>query len=449
MACMILGSMAGWIGFAHAATMDMLFSATLCAAMILLGSWFWRKNTKDLYWFFALLGLATLAKGPVAVVLAGVVALAYIILFREWSSIPKLLLSPGILIWGVVALPWYVFCYRQNGFAFIDEFIIKHNFGRFTSTALGHGQPIWYFIPVLIAELFPWSLLLLLPVIELFRSGSHAMWRNRQKAFLFLWFSLTFVFFSLSQNKLPGYILPVLPPLALWIAMIIEGENAESEERKVSVDSLEATALQRMSVWLIGSGALLLVVIPFVIPLLPFAVISGVRQAVSGIAGHYWSAVTHGPLPVPAMFLVLAPAGFAIFKLMRRDLIEAIFFTMVGAALSIALLVEFVAPEINRVASVRTIAQRMQALNIDGSEVAMSGLNRNQSLGLAFYLNHELPEWNERSIPEAIGYVIAKDDVRVLDAQMMVLFPGQHLRLWVLPKTQFDIQLDKPPGKSL
>src|SRR6266404_2360275 len=75
-ACVLLGSTLGWIGFAHAAVTDMLFAAALGTDLVLLASWFWNKEEQTLWAFYAVLGLATLAKGPVAVVLAGLIALA-------------------------------------------------------------------------------------------------------------------------------------------------------------------------------------------------------------------------------------------------------------------------------------------------------------------------------------------------------------------------------------
>ena len=104
--CIMLGSTVGWIAFAHAAVTDMLFAATLDASLLLLGVWLWRKQEQYLYGFFVLLALATLAKGPVAVLLAGIIALAYVVTFREWKTLWHTIYSPGLSFFIVLALPW-------------------------------------------------------------------------------------------------------------------------------------------------------------------------------------------------------------------------------------------------------------------------------------------------------------------------------------------------------
>jgi len=168
LATIFLASSLGWIGFARAAAMDMLFAATIDLALLLLALWLWERKPLRLYGFYIFLGLATLAKGPLAVVLAGLVFLGYVATFRDWAALRTLLLSPALAVFFAVAGPWYALCYAVNGAPFVEEFILEHNLARLVSAAaLGHGQPAWFYIPVLIAGLFPWSPLLLLPLGEM------------------------------------------------------------------------------------------------------------------------------------------------------------------------------------------------------------------------------------------------------------------------------------------
>ena len=203
MACLLLASTPGWIGFGRAAAMDMLFSTTLGAALIFLAFWFWQEKGRHLYGFYLLLGVATLAKGPLAVGLIGMVALAYVATFREWQTLKRLLLSPGLVMFAAVALPWYVLCYARNGYPFIQEFFIKHNWERLTSAAsLGHPQPFWFYLPIVAAGIFPWTPLLLLPVVQVFGGGLRRILAHRQKAFLFYWVALPFAFFSFVKPRI-------------------------------------------------------------------------------------------------------------------------------------------------------------------------------------------------------------------------------------------------------
>jgi 4-amino-4-deoxy-L-arabinose transferase len=112
----------------------------------------------------------------------------------------------------VVATPWYVLVTLHNGKPFLEEFFWKHHFGRFLNNALEHGQPIWFYVPVLLASVFPWTpLLALLPTARFFR--------DRRVKFLAAWFAWGFLFFSISRNKLPGYLLPLLPPVAALLGI--------------------------------------------------------------------------------------------------------------------------------------------------------------------------------------------------------------------------------------
>lgn len=469
----LLGSTLGWIGFAHAASMDMLFSATLDGALILLGIWFWQKQKQYLYGFYVLLALATLAKGPVAVVLAGLIALAYVVTYRDWETLWRTIYSPALSFFFVLAAPWYVFCYQRNGLAFVEEFIIKHNLGRYTSTALGHPQPVWFYLPIIAAGLFPWAPMLLLPITELLtRAG--ALFADRRKTFLFYWAATIFVFFSLSKNKLPSYVLPALPPLTLWIALIIEhgkfGESMElgSQESEagsqkkgtargstalatgehataLQVQSAvsEATYLQRLAVWLIGASAVLLLSLPLVTAVLGDSLATGLRHALaSSNADHWWTPFRNGPVPPQAALLLLLPVGFGLFMLWRRNILEACLLVLVGVAMSMLGIVQYVSPAINRVASVRSVSQRLETLQIEANQLAIWQLHRNQSFGLSFYTGRLLPEWHPQDSPESISYVIAKDDARIADAQPMTLFIGQRLRLWALPPAQIEIHIE-------
>ena len=450
LAAIMLGSTLGWIGFAHAAVMDMLLAATLDGALLMLGMWFWHREEQHLYLFYVLLGLATLAKGPVAIVLAGMIALAYVVTYRDWKALRQTLLSRGVLLFAVVAVPWYALCYARNGQSFIQEFFVVHNLGRFTSLALGHGQPVWYFLPILAAGLFPWTPMLLLPLADLARSPK-ALFANRQRTFLFYWAFLTFLFFSLSQNKLPGYVLPILPPLTLWIALIIEGrasEGLELEGQEEEPVSEESAWLPRLAACLIGLSALLLLAVPLAVPLLGDVFVMGLRRALEASGGVHLAAWLKGPVPPAAWILLLIPIAFSLYKLWRMDVVEAAFLVLVGMALCMVGMVQYVSPAINRVASVRTVGQRLRALEIGGDQLAVVGLHRDHMLGLGFYMDHSLSEWNPKSSPSSISYVLAKDGERIEEGRSMILFPGPHLRLWVLPPAQFDVNVQVEPGGS-
>jgi 4-amino-4-deoxy-L-arabinose transferase-like glycosyltransferase len=199
--------------YGRAASMDMLLAAPVTAAIGLLA-----LRLLGIAGRFAvpaawlLMGVATLAKGPLGVLLPVLVVVAWAAVRRDSAALRVALLSPsGWLLFLLVAGPWYALVLHAQGWAFVDTFLLGHNLQRFTSTIHRHPGPVYYYLPVLFAGLFPWSGLL----VPAFREA-----RPRETAadlFVIVWLCAPLAFFSVAGSKLPGYIVPCLPPLALLI----------------------------------------------------------------------------------------------------------------------------------------------------------------------------------------------------------------------------------------
>jgi 4-amino-4-deoxy-L-arabinose transferase-like glycosyltransferase len=203
--------------YGQAASMDMLLAATVTASLGLAGL---RMLGLAGRWAIpaaaAFAGLATLAKGPLGLLLPGLVLGVYLLWTREWRWIREFLSPWSIAAFVVVAAPWYVAILLDQGQHFVDDFILGHNVQRFTSTVHNHPGPFWYYLPLLLAGLFPWSGLV---IPSLF--GLHPR-ESRPDLFVILWLGLPLVFFSLAGSKLPGYILPCVPPLAILMGRAAE-----------------------------------------------------------------------------------------------------------------------------------------------------------------------------------------------------------------------------------
>ncbi|HUN59588.1 MAG TPA: glycosyltransferase family 39 protein [Candidatus Binataceae bacterium] len=163
----------------------------------------------------AMLAFGTLAKGPVALLLAGAVALAWLTLegrIRDSLRIPWL---ACILIYLAIALPWFVVTAHRNP-DFLQFFIIHEHFHRYLANT-EHGWGPCFFIPVVIAGMWPWCYFAPLGTIELLRTDPIANKHSQLSAlrFLMLWFGIVFIFFSIPRSKLGEYILPAFPPLAI------------------------------------------------------------------------------------------------------------------------------------------------------------------------------------------------------------------------------------------
>ncbi len=467
--CLILATSAGYIGFSHAAAMDMLLTTTLGAALVFYCLWEWEGSRFGLAGFYTLLAVATLAKGPLAVALAGMVLLARLIHSRDlnrhsrdWGRLLRMIRHPAILCFFVVAVPWYALCYAANGYPFIEEFFIRHNLQRLTSGAvIGHPQPFWFYLPVLPAALFPWSPLLLLPLFALARQGIGDSIKSARVSLLFYWTLLPLLFFSLAENKLPGYLLPLLPPLSLWIATSIRParttpagitpehmaspdmvpeditqEHMSPEKETIAAPQSEYTHRTRRpeKILLLMSASLLLLA-PCIVLLLPGALSAGLGSALAEISSTgLWNALSASPVPARLWLALPALAAISFYLIWKGKLLPGAGAMALTVIFCIATILAYLSPAINRVASSRNVAARIETLGVHPARLATFYLHRNQVYGLSFYLNQPLVEWNPDTAAQSISYVAARQDLAVDElrpgARSLILFPGQNLRLW-------------------
>ena len=238
----ILGTALLPFAYGRAAAMDMLLAAMITASLGFLGLRFLgiagRLSVPAAY---AAVALATLAKGPIGVLLPGLVVVAYAAARRDARVLLRALSIPGIVIFLLIAAPWYVSVWLAQGQTFVEVFFLNHNLQRFTSTIHNHPGPFYYYAPLLIAGFFPWSGLLL-PGLFGLRPR-----QDRADLWLLLWFAMPFLFFSAAGSKLPGYILPCLPPLAIAMGRaadrLVRGLDVAVWRRPVALVGLALGAL--------------------------------------------------------------------------------------------------------------------------------------------------------------------------------------------------------------
>lgn len=237
---LLLPTTVGMIGFSHAAATDMPFSAMLTIAMVCAAVVLGVMRNKEecakaagrmahsqtpslaLLLFGLFLGLAVLAKGPAAIILCGGGVFFWALFTKRWRDAFRLLHPAAIAAFCIIALPWYILCARRNP-DFLRIFIVEHNFKRYLTPEFQHIQPFWFYGPVLLAALFPWTFPFLWDAVR----GALNFWRTREMSvsgwFLVNWSAFTVLFFTVSRSKLPGYVLPAVPPLGLLTARNIKG----------------------------------------------------------------------------------------------------------------------------------------------------------------------------------------------------------------------------------
>ena len=175
-----------------------------------------RRRTSWLGLMYVCLAAATLVKGPIGVVLPGIVALAYLLICRKLFLLRELGLHFGIPLFVALVAPWYYEVERLNP-GYLRYFFWEENFLRYLTPHFNRTQGWYYFFLVLAVGFLPWTLWIPKALREAWRGR-----RDETMLFLLLWTVLPFIFFSFSSAKLPHYILPIFPPLALLSGISLE-----------------------------------------------------------------------------------------------------------------------------------------------------------------------------------------------------------------------------------
>lgn len=349
--CMLATS-AGWVAFSDAGVFDAPVTVFVTAALLCLLPWARDPNRPDkrgIPWFGALLGLAVLSKGLVGLAVA-LIAVVPVVLARPRRALD--LVGAGALIpFFAVCLPWYLACYLQNGPVFVKEFIVRHHWERFFSSSLQHVQPWWFFAPVLLVFLLPWTPLL-------FGLRRESLWRDPTQKFLACWAFGPVAFFSLSVNKLPAYILPALPPLALLMAI---QWNGHPRRRLLMV------------------AACTLMLVPLAGILIPPALTDGITRAVRDVGIE---SAFHGILAGVAL---TALAGFAAMKSRGSWAVPAVASVV---ALGLTLLKFQAYPPASQTAGVREfLAANRSRLD----QACIGEVRRHVDYGLRHYSRNAIP----------------------------------------------------------
>jgi len=200
---------------AKAATADAVLNLFVTTAMLCAYLYYREGRKAWLYGCFALMGLGFLTKGPVAVMIPFITTLVFYLskgAFRAWLSAA---FNPaGIVLFLVVALPWYIAQYLHQGDAFIQGFFFKHNLGRFETAMESHSGNIFYYVPIILLGVLPYAALLFSAAGRI-----KPLWQDDLGRYALIWFGFVFLFFSLSGTKLPHYVIYGYPGLFILLAL--------------------------------------------------------------------------------------------------------------------------------------------------------------------------------------------------------------------------------------
>jgi 4-amino-4-deoxy-L-arabinose transferase-like glycosyltransferase len=158
---------------------------------------------------------AVLSKGIVGIVIPALALLVYVALERDLSPLKRLHWAPGLAAFGAIALPWFVLAQQRNP-EFFHFFFIREHFERYLLPDHNRPGPWWYFVPVLLVGLLPWTPSIPAAFARAWRAPAPPGFKLDR--FLVIWTAVVVIFFSASQSKLPGYVLPALPAILLLLA---------------------------------------------------------------------------------------------------------------------------------------------------------------------------------------------------------------------------------------
>jgi 4-amino-4-deoxy-L-arabinose transferase-like glycosyltransferase len=390
-AALITASCAAIIGFARGASTDMQLAAPFCMGM--LGWYAWYETGKkfwlfDLYFFGA---AATLAKGPIAPFLALVIILAFLGLRREWSVLRRTIWIPGVLLYLAMVLPWYIAVQRSNP-TFLEEFIGKHNLERYTTNLYQHHQPFWYYAAVLLIGLMPWTVVAIRALVVALKDSIEE-WKVRINPrrylghhragdafpeFLIVWALLPILFFSFSGSKLPGYILPSIPPVTI-----------------LTGDYLNRVRREGLPTWLLWSHASACAILVFVLVLAPQHMV-------------YETLVPSATWLLSAGAAALATGLVIVLTIRAGGIAQVRNATLLPVLGILIFLLGFHGKDLDLNYSARPLAREMQKDAPDIHLVAVENVKRDMIYGLAFYRNEEPIGYDTDGVPDGEHLLVTR-----------------------------------------
>ena len=419
-AALIMVSSVAIVAFARGASTDMQLAAPFSIGM--LGWYAWYETGKkfwlfDLYFFGA---AATLAKGPVAPFMALAIICAFLGLRREWKALRRTIWIPGVLLFLAMVLPWYVAVQRRNP-NFFYEFFLQHNLERYATDLYHHHQPWYYYLIVLVLGLMPWTALGLSALVDGLQI-SLAEWKARIKPqrylghgragdafpeFLVLWALFPIIFFSFSNSKLPGYILPSIPPLAI-----------------LTGDYLFRIRRRGIPGWLLNSHAVCTGLLTFVLLLCPQYMVY--QRIVPRPRTFVWAAVSG-----------TAVAALIIFAVRRWGVRQTRLVTILPLAGLLFFLLGLNGPLLDLNYSARPLAREIERAE-PHADVAELNVRRDLVYGIAFYRNQPVIDYQARGVPdESHILVIPTHDTALLSRylqgriyQQIFLYETQGLSVY-------------------
>lgn len=436
-AALLTASCAAILSFARGASTDMQLAAPFCIGML---GWYAWYETGSKFWLFDLyffVGAATLAKGPVAPFLAIVIITIFAALRKEWSLLRRSVWWPGIGLYFAMVLPWFIAVQKRNP-NFLRVFFLEHNIERFATNRFEHEQHFWYYIPVILLGLMPWAVIAIAALTDAVKD-SIAEWKARRAKyhymghpragdafpeFLVLWALIPIVFFTFSESKLPGYVLPSIPPLTI-----------------LSGDYLNRMRARGLRPWLLILHGVVVGLLTVLVLLLP-RLIQHPDQMPPGAA--LFAAGTTGF--AATIFILITTERFGLKRLRIATMVPIIILVLflygigpffgLGEVKSTKGTVQL----IDFTYSARPLARMLEQIVPPDGTVAVYKVRRDMEYGLSFYRNRKTVNYESDGVPPEQHILVVRasyvDELRQKlkgrRYEPLFVYPAQNLVIYMV-----------------
>jgi len=222
-----------YIGLARTVFTDLIFTIFILLSLL---SFYWgysfeNKKGPGILLFFVFAALATLSKGPLGTLIPFLSAASFLFIKKDLKFLLNRYLLWGLLLFGLISLPWYILMFKLYGNTFVHEFFYNDHFRRIIE-AEHHGNDTWYFYPLSMAGcIFPWSIFF---IFSLFFLPKYLKQRdNHFYVFLVCWIGSVLIIFQSAHSKLVSYIFPLFAGLALFTGNFIADLITQEKKRLI------------------------------------------------------------------------------------------------------------------------------------------------------------------------------------------------------------------------
>jgi 4-amino-4-deoxy-L-arabinose transferase-like glycosyltransferase len=403
---------------------------------------------------YVAIGLAVITKGPVGVVLPAFTFLLFVLITKRFSLFREMMLPAGLVLVAVIVLPWYVSVYVNHGWRYIATFLLGDNLSRYTGGTWGPSRSVFFYVPVLLGDLFPWSLLLIPALATTLLAGLRRIWDRalgwsgrvlgagaERKEFagglevlklagntnllLFLWVVSIVAFFSLSKGKEDLYVLPIYPA-----AMAIVGVLLSRFFDEAATTSNFTNLVSRI------------------------LVVTGIAVLATGCALLYFRGIVPASLHlagvVPISVAAICGGGMIVLALvMRRRFVAVLAMMLTMAAINWVIVLQMV-PDYERFQPVRPIAEIIRSRA--GAKARICYF-KYPAPSLVYYLNRRIYEYADDEREAVQGLLSSGKEVYclTLESELEGLREGTGPLFILARRTLFKLKLksihsgDDPP----